>query len=184
MRAGEHFCPGIVHAVKAKDGLLIRIRVPGGLIEANQLRAVADLCRGFADGTIEITSRANLQLRAIRNQNLSEVVESISLAGLLPSPQHDRVRNIVTSPFAGLGGEELLDPRPLIHDLDRKLGAEPIFADLHPKFSFAVHGGPKLICLDQPSRHPDANKQTVFRLDCMKDARTEVFPNSHGAPAF
>jgi precorrin-3B synthase len=148
MRVGEHFCPGVLHAVQAKDGLLIRIRVPGGLIEANQLRAVADLSHRFADGTIEITSRANLQLRAIRNQDLSHIIESISLAGLLPSPQHDRVRNIVTSPIAGLDGEELIDPRSLIHELDRQLRAEPVFANLHPKFSFAIHGGPRRFSRD------------------------------------
>ncbi|RZU40147.1 precorrin-3B synthase [Edaphobacter modestus] len=143
MRVGEHFCPGVFHAVQAKDGLLIRIRVPGGLIEPNQLRAVADLSHSFAGETIEITSRANLQLRAIRNQDLDQVIESISLAGLLPSPQHDRVRNIVTSPIAGLDTEELFDPRPLVHELDRQLRAEPAFANLHPKFSFAIHGGPR-----------------------------------------
>jgi precorrin-3B synthase len=143
MRVGEHFCPGVLHAVPAKDGLLIRIRVPGGLIKANQLSTVADLSRGFADGTIEITSRANLQLRAIRDQNLNHIVESISSAGLLPSQQHDRVRNIVTSPIAGLDGEELIDPRPLIRELDRRLRADTVFVNLHPKFSFAIHGGPR-----------------------------------------
>ena len=148
MKVGEYFCPGVLHAVQEKDGLLIRIRVPGGLIEANQLRAVTDLSLGFADGTIEITSRANLQLRAIKRQNLEQVVEEIALAGLLPSPLHDRVRNIVTSPIAGLDGKELLDPRPLIHELDRKLRAEPIFANLHPKFSFAIHGGPRRFSRD------------------------------------
>ena len=148
MKVGEHLCPGVLHAVQAKDGLLIRIRVPGGLIEANQLRTVANLSHNFADGTIEITSRANLQLRAIRNQNLPNIIESISLAGLLPSPQHDRVRNIVTSPIAGLDGEELLDSRPLIRELDRQLRAKPIFANLHPKFSFAIHGGPSRFSRD------------------------------------
>jgi precorrin-3B synthase len=143
MRVGGQFCPGVLHAVQAKDGLLIRIRVPGGLIEANQLRTIADLSRSFADGTIEITSRANLQLRAIRNQDLSHIIESISSAGLLPSPQHDRVRNIVTSPIAGLDSEEFIDPRPLIHELDRRLQADTVFVNLHPKFSFAIHGGPK-----------------------------------------
>jgi precorrin-3B synthase len=141
MRAGERFCPGILHAVQAKDGLLMRIRVPGGLIEANQLRTVASLSHHFAEGTIEITSRANFQLRAIRNRDLPHMIESISSAGLLPSPQHDRVRNIVTSPIAGLDGEEIVDTRPLIHDLDRRLRAESVFANLHPKFSFAIHGG-------------------------------------------
>jgi precorrin-3B synthase len=148
MRVGEHFCPGVLHAVSAKDGLLIRIRVPGGLIEANQLSTVADLSRGFADGTIEITSRANLQLRAIRNQDLNHIVESISSAGLLPSQQHDRVRNIITSPIAGLDGEELIDPRPLVHELDQRLQADTIFVNLHPKFSFAIHGGPRRFSLD------------------------------------
>jgi precorrin-3B synthase len=157
MRVGEHFCPGVVHAVQAKDGLLIRIRVPGGLIEANQLRAVADLSHSFADGTIEITSRANLQLRAIRNQDISHIVEGISSAGLLPSPQHDRVRNIVTSPVAGLGGEELKDPRPLILELDRRLRADTVFVNLHPKFSFAIHGGPRRFSRD----HDDISLEAV-----------------------
>ncbi len=121
MRVGENFCPGVLHAVPAKDGLLIRIRVPGGLIEANQLMTIADLSSAFADGTVEITSRANIQLRAIRHRNLEPLVEKISLAGLLPSPQHDRVRNIVTSPVAGLDTTELIDPRPLIRQLDQRL---------------------------------------------------------------
>ncbi len=167
MRAGEHFCPGVLHAVQAKDGLLIRIRVPGGLIEANQLRAVADLSHGFADGAIEITSRANLQLRGIRTEDLSRIVDGIFSAGLLPSPQHDRVRNIVTSPFAGLDGEELIDPRPLIRELDRRLRADTVFVNLHPKFSFAIHGGPRRFSRDRDDislEAADLNAAAYFRL--------------------
>ena len=141
MKVGGQFCPGVLHAVSAKDGLLIRIRVPGGLIEADQLKAVAGLSRAFADGYLEITSRANLQLRGIQDRDLEPIVERIAMAGLLPSPQHDRVRNIVTSPIAGLDSEEIIDPRPLIHELDQQLRAEKIFVDLHPKFSFAIYGG-------------------------------------------
>jgi precorrin-3B synthase len=143
MRAGGQFCPGVLHAVSAKDGLLIRIRVPGGLIDASQLKAVSSVSRAFADGSIEITSRANLQLRAIQAQDLERVTETIFLAGLLPSLQHDRVRNIVSSPLAGLDDEEIIDPRPLIHELDQQLRAEQAFVDLDPKFSFAVYGGPR-----------------------------------------
>jgi precorrin-3B synthase len=141
MRVGEQFCPGVLRAVQAKDGLLIRVRVPGGLIEANQLKTIADLARNFADGTIEITSRANLQLRGIREQDLNTIVEDISSAGLLPSPSHDRVRNIVTNPIAGLDRDERIDPRPFIHELDRRLQADAAFVHLHPKFSFAIYGG-------------------------------------------
>jgi precorrin-3B synthase len=140
MRVGESFCPGVVHAVPAKDGLLLRIRVPGGLISTSQLEDIAAVSSRFADGSVEITSRANLQLRAVRKENLPEIERTIVSAGLLPSPQHDRVRNIVASPLAGLHSQELVDTRPLVLELDRRLQAEILFTELHPKFSFGFHG--------------------------------------------
>ncbi len=140
MRIGENFCPGVAHAVPARDGLLLRIRVPGGLIGALQLEDVATIASRFADGSIEFTSRANLQLRAVRGEDLPEIERAITSAGLLPSPQHDRVRNIVASPLAGLCPEEFLDTRPLVLELDLRLQAEILFTELHPKFSFGVHG--------------------------------------------
>jgi|SRR6187402_614697 len=140
MRIGENFCPGIMHAVPAKDGLLLRIRVPGGLMSASQLEVVASLSSLFADGSVEITSRANLQLRAIREEDLPEIVAALASAGLFPSPEHDRVRNVVTSPFAGMHLEEFLDTRPLVLALDRRLQAESLLSELHPKFSFGLHG--------------------------------------------
>ncbi|WP_260177999.1 precorrin-3B synthase [Tunturibacter empetritectus] len=141
MRVGESFCPGILHAVQAKDGLLTRIRVPGGMITPSQLTAVAELSTSFANGNIEITSRSNLQLRAIQKKDLKSLVQGLDSAGFLPSPEHDRVRNVVTSPFAGLGFGEILDTRPFVRELDRRLIANQGMAGLQPKFSFAIDGG-------------------------------------------
>lgn len=149
MRVGEHFCPGIVHAVPAKDGMLIRIRVPGGLIDACQLGRVADLSTIFGDGQVEITSRANLQLRAIKERCLSEIAEGLKSAKLLPSREHDRVRNISTSPLAGLDSEEVVDTRSLVKELDQRLIADEAFVGLHPKFSFGIYGGGKLFSHEQ-----------------------------------
>jgi precorrin-3B synthase len=140
MRIGEKFCPGVMHAVAAKDGLLLRIRVPGGLISASQLEVAASLSVEFGDGNVEFTSRANLQLRAVREEYLLTIQSALASAGLFPSPQHDRIRNIVTSPLAGLYVEEFLDPQPLVRELDRRLQAEALFTELHPKFSFGLHG--------------------------------------------
>jgi precorrin-3B synthase len=141
MRVGENFCPGILHAVPAKDGLLVRIRVPGGSIRATQFSAVAEVATAFADGEVEITSRANIQLRAIKIEDLTRVVQALTSAGLVPSPQHDRVRNIVASPFAGLDHEELIDTRPFVRALDDHLIADPTLTSLSPKFTFAIDGG-------------------------------------------
>jgi precorrin-3B synthase len=141
MRLGDKFCPGIFHAVPAKDGLLLRVRVPGGLIDSRQLSALSALSVELSDGNIEITSRANIQLRAVKSRDLDSIAEHLTSVGLLPSREHDRVRNIIASPFAGLDSGELLDTRPLVRSLDERLTADPELAELHPKFSMALDGG-------------------------------------------
>jgi precorrin-3B synthase len=141
MRVGDSFCPGIAHAVPAKDGLLIRVRIPGGGIDAAQLRAIATASVTYADGQIEITSRANIQLRGIGDRALLPLVEDLTAAGFLPSPAHDRVRNLMVSPFAGLDADELLDTRPLARLLDERMLSDPVFSQLPPKFSIAIDGG-------------------------------------------
>jgi precorrin-3B synthase len=141
MQTTENLCPGIRHAVPAKDGMLIRIRTPGGLIDGAQLKAIARAAQKFAHPTLDITARANIQLRGIRQENLESLVETLTLAGLIPSTPHDRVRNITTSPLAGLDSEELIDTRPLVRQLDRELIDDPTLASLPPKFSFLIDGG-------------------------------------------
>jgi precorrin-3B synthase len=141
MRIGDSFCPGIAHAVPAKDGMLIRIRVPGGMISASELAAVSAVSAEFANGQIEITSRANLQLRAIRTEDLDHVSAALSAAGLFPSARHDRVRNIVTSPLSGFAPDELIDCPAIVRELDAQLMASETLTGLHPKFSFGIDGG-------------------------------------------
>jgi precorrin-3B synthase len=141
MRVGESFCPGILHAIEAKDGLLIRMRVPGGMIVPSQLLAIAELSAAFSDGNVEITSRSNLQMRAIEGKNLNLLTRGLESAGFLPSRQHDRIRNVVTSPFAGLGFDEILDSRPFVRELDHRINRDQLMAGLPPKFSFAIDGG-------------------------------------------
>jgi precorrin-3B synthase len=167
IRVGESFCPGILHAVQAKDGLLTRIRVPGGMITPSQLTAIAELSASFADGNVEITSRANIQLRAIQTKNLSSLVHGLDLAGFIPSPLHDRARNIVASPFAGLGFGEILNTQPFVRELDRRLIADQVMAALPPKFSFAIDGGGRWFgrdCDDLALRAVNVDNAPLFHL--------------------
>jgi len=141
MQTTDHLCPGILHAVPAKDGLLIRIRTPGGLISGEQLKVIAQASERFSDHTIDITARANVQLRGIRQENLASLIETLTSANLIPSAQHDRVRNITASPLAGLDPEEIFDTRPLVQRLDQALIRDSALAYLPPKFSFHIDGG-------------------------------------------
>ena len=58
-------CPGALQVHQAADGALVRIRLPGGMITAAQLAALARVARRFGSPALELTSRGNVQIRAI-----------------------------------------------------------------------------------------------------------------------
>ncbi|MFI6484749.1 precorrin-3B synthase [Nonomuraea sp. NPDC050663] len=120
-------CPGALQVHQAADGPLARVRIPGGLLSAHQLRVLAACAEELGSGVIELTSRANLQVRGLSDPGA--FAERIAAAGLLPSPTHERVRNIVASP--------LVD-RSLIVELDRALCGRPELAGLPGRFLFAL----------------------------------------------
>lgn len=137
-RARADDCPGALALHQAADGALARIRLPGGMITADQLRALARAASGFGSPAMELTSRGNIQIRAINDADA--VSEAISAAGLLPSATHERVRNIVASPLSGRAGE-FPDVRGWVGDLDAALQAEPDCAALPGRFLFGIDDG-------------------------------------------
>jgi len=129
----------VLRLVQAADGFLARIRLPGGLVSGEQLRVLAGLATEFGDGRIELTSRGNVQLRGLAATAASALTSALTQAWLLPSLSHDRVRNVLASPLAGLdGGQDLTG---LVRALDAALCARPRLADLPGRFLFAVDDG-------------------------------------------
>jgi precorrin-3B synthase len=124
---------------EAADGLLARVRLPGGLIDAAQLRVLARLAGELGDGRIELTSRGNVQVRGLAAGAASPLTSELIRAGLLPSLSHDRVRNVLASPLAGLDrGPDLTG---VVRALDAALCVRPRLAELSGRFLFAVDDG-------------------------------------------
>ncbi|WP_204300699.1 precorrin-3B synthase, partial [Actinoplanes campanulatus] len=125
-------CPGALRLHAAADGLLARVRLPGGLLTGARLRALRELAEEFGDGALELTSRANLQLRGLSAIDAPALATRLRAAGLLPSPTHDNVRNIASPPLPGS------TIRALIPALDRAILDDPTLAGLPGKFLFAL----------------------------------------------
>ena len=138
-RTGADRCPGVLRLAEAADGYLARIRLPGGLIGAGQLRALARLADELGDGRVELTSRGNVQLRGLAADVAGPLTDQLARAGLFPSPEHDLVRNVLASPLAGLDGGP--DLTAIVQGLDAALCARPRLAELPGRFLFAVDDG-------------------------------------------
>ncbi len=131
-------CPGALQVHRAADGGLARVRLPGGMIGSAALEALAQAAERFGTGTLEMTSRGNLQVRGVTD--VDGLAAALTDAGLLPSPTHERVRNIVASPLSGRSGG-LTDVRPWVADLDRAICECPELAGLPGRFLFALDDG-------------------------------------------
>jgi precorrin-3B synthase len=162
--AGRSACPGLLRVVAARDGGLCRVRLPGGVLTSAQAHAIAAAARAHASGVIELTNRANLQLRGVRAGHESALSETLMRAGLgptLPVPVDDEsacahatladdLRNLMLSPLAGSDPEALFDTATLAAPILDLLQQEPRFAALSPKFALLVDGGERLAALDHP----------------------------------
>lgn len=140
--SGFATCPGLFYATPAADGILSRIRIPGGIISTQQCRAIADIAKQHGGGYVDVTNRANIQVREIRTGIDAEVLKHLQNIGLgSRNPIVDHIRNIMTSPTAGIDPQELIDTRPFVQSWDDYIAAHPALSGLSAKFSVCFDGG-------------------------------------------
>ncbi|KND56402.1 Cobalamin biosynthesis protein CobG [Candidatus Paraburkholderia kirkii] len=138
-------CPGLMRVVPARDGGLARLRLPGGELGAHAARAVAHAARTCGSGAIEVTNRANLQLRGIRADAHAALVGIALDAGLGPAAASgDDIRNVMLSPLASD------ETRALAARIVAAMQADTSLHALSPKFALQLDGGERLAMLDHP----------------------------------
>ncbi|XHX77442.1 MAG: precorrin-3B synthase [Stenomitos frigidus ULC029] len=145
-------CPGLFQPSAAQDGLLYRLRIPGGLLNVAQCEAIADLAEQSGSGYIEVTNRANVQIRGLQASLAPDRLarlQAVELASQIAAV--DSLRNIMASPTAGIDRQQLLDTRPFVAAWNRHLTTRPDFAVLSPKFSVCFDGGEAVSVRDRPN---------------------------------
>lgn len=134
------WCPGALRPMAAKDGLLVRLRVTGGIVGAPVARAVADLGARHGNGLFDLSARGNLQMRGVSEDTLPALQDGLRDCGLLDDDAAgEAVRNVIASPLAGLHGG--LDIRPLTAALEARLAGDRALHTLPSKFGFLIDDG-------------------------------------------
>jgi len=137
------WCPGALRPMETGDGLLVRVRPPGGRLTADACRALADAASTCGNGAIDLSARANLQLRGVREAALPDLHARLDALGLLDpgGAEAEARRSVLTSPLAGDDPAAWMDVRAVAAAVGDRLATDAALADLPAKFAVVVDDG-------------------------------------------
>ncbi len=133
---------GLFYLSPVEDSFMARLRIPGGVVRSHQLRELASLADELTTGYIQITTRANFQLRMIAPKDAPEFLRRVQAMGLhTQGAGADNVRNLTCNPTAGIDPVELIDCTPFVRELASFILEHREFYNLPRKFNIAFDGG-------------------------------------------
>ena len=133
---------GLFFLTPVKDAFMARLRIPGGALTTFQLRELARLAQELTSGYVQITTRANLQMRLLQPKDCPEFLRRVQGVGLhTRGSGADNVRNLTMNPTAGVDPVELIDVNPFVQSLAQIILNDRSFYNLPRKFNIAYDGG-------------------------------------------
>lgn len=132
--AVQGWCPGALRPMQSGDGLVVRIRPPLGRITPAQALGIAAAARAHGNGLIDLSGRANVQVRGVTAASHPALIKDLSALGLIdPDLKTESRRNVIVTPFADV------TTYALANALEAAL---PLAPPLPGKFGFIVDTGP------------------------------------------
>jgi sulfite reductase (NADPH) hemoprotein beta-component len=122
---------------------MLRVAIPYGLLSTTQLRKLAHIGRKYDRGYGHFTTRQNIQYNWPRLEDVPDILAELASVEMHAiQTSGNCVRNITSDHFAGVAGDELVDPRPYAELFRQWSTFHPEFAYLPRKFKIAVSGSP------------------------------------------
>ena len=153
--AEEEFRPlrlqnGLYHQ---RHAYMLRVAIPYGLLSAKQLRTLALIAEKYDRGYGHFTTRQNIQYNWVELEQTPDILAELAKVEMHAiQTSGNCIRNITSDAFAGVAGDEYIDPRPVCELLRQWSTLHPEFAHLPRKFKFAINGAKEdrtvLLCHD------------------------------------
>lgn len=120
---------------------MMRIRITNGQATSVQLRTMAEVGRRLGNGVLDLTTRQQVELRAIKIQDVPYILQALKGVDLSSlQTGMDNVRNVNCCPLAGLTPKELFDASPVGAEYTRIFLANKAFTNLPRKFNVTITG--------------------------------------------
>ena len=133
---------GLFYVAPAQDSFMLRMRVPGGLLTAAQLRGLATMADTWGPGRLDLTTRANVQIRELQPRSIVDVLNTIQKLGMTSRGSGaDNLRNFTASPISGLDPQELIDVQPYADAMQNFHSNSRDLFGLPRKFNIAFDNG-------------------------------------------
>ncbi len=122
---------------------MLRIAIPYGLMNSNQLRKLAYIARFYDRGYGHFTTRQNIQFNWPELEKVPDILAELASVQMHAiQTSGNCIRNTTTDPFAGILKSEVTDPRPWCELIRQWSTLHPEFAFLPRKFKIAVTADP------------------------------------------
>jgi sulfite reductase (ferredoxin) len=128
---------------------MMRVRIPGGQLSADQLRTIAGIAKEYGRDLADITDRQNVQFHWIRIEDVPEIwgrLEEVGLSSLQACG--DVPRNILGCPVAGIEADEVIDATAALRATEAVAALNPEFVNLPRKYKTTISG-----CSSQCTAH-------------------------------
>ncbi len=124
-----------------KHAPMLRVAIPYGLLSSPQLRRLAHIARTFDRGYGHFTTRQNIQFNWPQLEDVPDILAELAEVEMHAiQTSGNCIRNTTSDPYAGVAGDELIDPRPWSELVRQWSTLHPEFAFLPRKFKIAVTG--------------------------------------------
>jgi precorrin-3B synthase len=135
------WCPGAFAPMPSGDGLLIRAKAVRSRLTGAQAAEIARIADDCGNGLIDLSQRAQLQLRGISESTIGEALQRLDAIGMLaPNVDAERVTNVIASPLAALA-PGAFDANAMAAQLAGELQRDSTLRALPPKFLFLLDDG-------------------------------------------
>jgi len=132
---------GVYSQRQEGDAMMIRVKIPQGVLTPPQLRALSDVAERFSIGRGHVTTRQNVQFHFVHLADTDDGLRVLADAGLTTREAcGNSVRNVTACPYAGASALEPFDTTPYAEAVTRHLLRGPLSASLPRKFKIAFGG--------------------------------------------